>query len=136
MRRIRAHVLEMRREPRQKEVIHGGLPSPVELHQAKPVPKGIIRLSSRFAPAWPVDPSAGETSTPFSPHHPTAEDQSMYTPVRECEAPTKSEPHIPSPGRGNCLTIKGAIQSYLQTYHKARHGPKTLEWHQMALRHL
>ncbi len=136
MRRIRAHVLEMREEPRQKEVIHGDLPSPVELHQAKPVPEGIMRLSSRFAPARPVDPSAGETSTPFSPHHPTAEDQSMHTPVRECEAPAKSEPHIPLPGRGNCLTIEGAIQSYLQTHDKARHGPKTLEWHQMALRHL
>ena len=99
----------------------------VELHQAKSVPEGLMRLSSRFAPTGPVDPSAGETSRPFSPHHPTAEDQSMHTPVRERETPTKSKPRIPSPERGNCLTIEGAIQSYLQTHHKARQSPKTLE---------
>ena len=136
MRRIRAHVLEMGEGPRQKEVIHGDLLSPVELHKAKSVPEGLMRFSSRFAPTGPVDPSAGETSRPFSPHHPTAEDQSMHTPVRERETPTKSKPRIPSPERGNCLTIEGAIQSYLQTHHIARHSPKTLEWHQMALRHL
>lgn len=136
MRRIRAHVSGMREAPRQKEVIHGDLPSHVELHQAKPVPEGTMPLSSRYAPARPVNPSADETSMPFSPHHQMKEDQSMHTPVRECEAPAKSEPHILSPRRGNCLTIEEAIQAYLQTHHKARHGPKTLEWHQMALRHL
>jgi site-specific recombinase XerD len=136
MRRIRAHVLEMRKAPRQKEVIHGDLPSPVELHQAKPAPEGRMHLSARFAPARSVDPSAGETSTSFSLHHHVEEDQSMHSPVRECEASAKSEPHTPSPGRGICLTIEGAIQSYLQTHHKARHSPKTLAWHQMALHHL
>ena len=50
----------------------------------------------------------------------------MHTPVREGEALAKSEPHILSAGRGNGLTIEAAIQAYLQTHHKARHGPKTL----------
>ena len=41
MRRTRAHVLEMGEGLRQKEVIHGDLLSPVELHQAKSVPEGL-----------------------------------------------------------------------------------------------
>nr|WP_246035277.1 hypothetical protein [Dictyobacter kobayashii] len=32
------------------------------------------------------------------------------------------------------LTIEHAIHAYLQTHHKAGHCPKTLEWHQTALR--
>ncbi len=59
----------------------------------------------------------------------------MHTPVREGEALAKSEPYIPSAGRGNGLTIEAAIQAYLQTHHKARHGPKTLNGIR-ALRHL
>lgn len=103
----------MRKVPQKKEVIHGELLSPVELHQAKPAPEGRMRLSSRHAPTRSDDHSAGETSTPFSPHYQVEEDQSMHTPVRGGEALAKSEPHIPSAGRGNGLTIEAAIQAYL-----------------------
>ncbi len=75
MRRIRAHVLEMRKVPQKKEVIHGELLSPVELHQAKPAPEGRMRLSSRHAPTRSDDHSAGETSRPFPPHYQVEEDQ-------------------------------------------------------------
>jgi len=36
--------------------------------------------------------------------------------------------------QGPHLTIERAIQSYLQAHRKARHSPKTIEWHQTALK--
>ena len=35
-----------------------------------------------------------------------------------------------------CLSPDRTIQTYVQAHRKARHGSKTLEWHQMALHHL
>jgi site-specific recombinase XerD len=154
MRKIRTYVLVTREEPRHHDVIHAG-PTLVEFPQAKPLPEEALHRASRFTPRRP-----GETSTGFSHACPTAEEPagslsgkaacSLVPALIASESEASQNVHFPSvarvlttpehrafsPRRSHPLTIEQAIHSYLQAHHTARHRPKTLEWHQTALRQL
>jgi site-specific recombinase XerD len=152
MRRIRKYVLATREEPQQREVIHGDALTP---HHPEPAPKGTISLSVLSTQS--VNPSQGEPSTCASHHrlnaeaptvHPSGKvSHSLAHPQLSVEskpsqavhashialAPAIKECHDSPPRRGHSLSIERAIQSYLQAHRKARHRPKTLEWHPTAL---
>jgi site-specific recombinase XerD len=157
MRHIRVYLLQTRVERASPEVIQSGVSPSVELHQEEPPPEG---HSSRSTPARPVAISASDTNTRFSHYHQAVEELSGDTSrmviglAAPAPAPSENEPrqvvqsprvaparakperHPSPPTREHHLLIKRAIQWYLQAHRKASHEPKTLEWHQTALRSL
>ncbi len=155
LRRIRAYVLTTREEPQQTEVIHAEVRPP---HDTALASTAIVSLPSR--PMQSVAPSSRETSTHSSHHYLTAQEPAIHPlgkathlrvhpptlaesassqavqPPHITRASAKQESRAPSLRRVHHLTIARAIQSYLQAHRKARHRPKTLEWHQTVLHQL
>jgi site-specific recombinase XerD len=155
LRRIRAYVLTTREEPQQTEVIHAEARPP---HDTAPASTGIVSLPSRSMQS--VAPFSRETSTHSSHHYLTAQEPAIrplgkathlrvhpptlaesassqaVQPPHITLASAKQESRAPSLRRVHHRTIARAIQSYLQAHRKARHRPKTLEWHQTVLHQL
>lgn len=150
MSKIRAHLLTLREEPWQQELIHGKIPAtssqrkePSVEHDASPP----LLLQ-------PADSSLGTTSARSCPPHPPAEAPLVYAQGRAIRStthastssgrknnrpchtslpPARGESDVPDPGKDHRLTIEQAITSYIAHHHSAGHEAKTLQWHQTAL---
>ncbi|HET8845701.1 MAG TPA: tyrosine-type recombinase/integrase, partial [Ktedonobacteraceae bacterium] len=155
VRKIRMHVFQPPEETGSPEGGQENLLLPPEFQHAKPVPES---LASSALLASISAPSPSELGVRCSHRHQAAENLSSYTSNNARQStlavltPSKSEPgqivrrsatisarsvsETSSREKGQHLTIERAIQQYLQAHRKARHRPKTLEWHQMVLSHL
>ena len=155
IRKIRTHVLQTHEEAGLPEGLQGNLLPPTELKPSRPTPES---LASSSLPTSVGAPSPGDMSTRFSGQHYAVEELSSRTDrktgrsvpaaltsskpepgqlVRRPAAVSSPSAPQPSPSeKRHRLTIEQAIQEYLQAHRTVGHRPKTLEWHQMVLRHL
>ncbi len=139
-------VLDWQRTCKDPLVIHGCPITAPEPHQGEPAAESHVCLCSPV-PVQPVDSSSAKTSDQSVQSRPMGEEPREATrvavqattsarkqnqaahPLPVSLSPVASLPTSLSVG----VTIEQAIESYLQEHRRAKHSPKTLEWHQTAL---
>jgi hypothetical protein len=130
-------------------VIHVGISdpdSPAQPEQGTGVKASSLRSSPGSPPGAPFRQHGEE---PSSPAQPIAEEEAMCLPAatsgvvdRDASTPSAGHPrasHAPanstrSQQKPSALTIEQAIQNYLENRRSHHRRPKTLEWHEHALR--
>lgn len=139
-------VPETMEEPWQ-QVIHTSIPDPVS--QGQPEQKAVPPISSTrtSACASPLAPSQQIGEANSLPSQSTAEENvtRLSTMTSNVESTTRPSSGLPQVSRvpeshkrshqqPSDMTIKQAIQEYLEHQKSHQRRPKTLEWHQQALR--